>query len=204
MPGPGSTIIIGISGASGALVAQRVIRLATAANVHVHLAVTTFGRRLLHDELGMTRIDADALADGRGHLVTVHGSNDLGASIASGSFRHDGMIIVPASGNTVGALASGQTPQLLHRAALVTLKERRRLIVAHRESPLTTIDLENLRRLAEAGAIVAPLTPGFYFLPRTVDDIVDFMAGRLVDLLGIEHDLQRWDGAVPDGTDAEA
>lgn len=204
MLGPGSTIIIGISGASGALVAQRVIRLATAADVHVHLVATTFGRRLLHDELSMTRIDTDVLAEGRGHLVTVHGTNDLGAAIASGSFRHDGMIVVPASSNTVGALASGQTPQLLHRAALVALKERRRLVIAHRESPLTTIDLENLRRLAEAGAIIAPMTPGFYFLPRTVEDIVDFMAGRLVDLLGIEHDLQRWDGAVPDGTDADA
>jgi len=190
-------VVVGITGASGALYARRVIELLTAADVQVHLSVTTLGRRLLFDELDMTKVDGDALSGGRGAFVTIYNDNDLGATIASGSFLCRGMIVVPASGNTVGAIAAGVTNTLVQRAAAVTLKERRRLIIAHRETPLSHIDLLNMQRLDAAGAIIAPLNPGFYLRPRTIDDLVDFMAGKLLDLLEVPHDLAtRWEEHV--------
>ncbi|XYI01419.1 UbiX family flavin prenyltransferase [Sorangium sp. So ce1128] len=189
-------IVVGITGASGAVYAARVIELLTLAGVHVHLTLSGLGRRLLHDELGMTGVDVGALSGGRGHLMTLYSSQDMGARIASGSFVHQGMVIVPCSSNTLGALASGVTTTLAQRAASVTLKERRRLIIAHRESPLSLIDLANMQRLTEAGAIITPLSPGFYMLPKTIEDLVDFMAGRILDLLGVPHTLNtRWLGA---------
>ncbi|MHC4946731.1 MAG: UbiX family flavin prenyltransferase [Planctomycetota bacterium] len=191
---PPNRIVVGISGASGAAYAVRTMELAAEADVEIHLAVSTLGRRLLFDELGLKRLDPDALTNGRGALVTVHNDNDHGAAIASGSFLHRGMVVVPCSSNTLAAVATGITDNLLQRAAAVTLKERRRLIIAHRESPLGHIDILNMKRLSDAGAIVAPLAPGFYLLPRTVGDLVDFMAGKLLDLLAIPHDLDtRWE-----------
>jgi len=188
-------IVVGITGASGAVYARRVIELLTEQEVEVHLAVSALGRRLLHDELGMEGVDADSVSGGRGSHVVLYREKDVGAAIASGSFVHDGMIIVPCSSNTLGAIAAGITLNLVHRAAAVCLKERRRLILCHREMPLSPIDVENISRLTQAGAIIAPLCPGFYLLPKTVDDLVDFVAGRLVDLLGVRHDLNvRWQG----------
>ncbi|MCI0366498.1 MAG: UbiX family flavin prenyltransferase [Phycisphaerales bacterium] len=192
---PSAPIIIGITGASGALYSLRVIELLTAADVEVHLAVSTLGRRLLFEELDIKRLDPDILTNGngRGHLLTIHSDNDLGAPIASGSFLHQGMIIVPCSANTLGRIAAGITDNLVQRAAAVTLKERRKLILAYRESPLSHIDILNMQRLSEAGAIIAPLAPGFYLHPKSIDDLVDFMAGRLLDLVGVPHDLNtRW------------
>lgn len=189
-----SPVVIGITGASGALYARRVIQLLAAADVEIHLTVSALGRRLLFDELGMKRIDADALTSGRGGLLTVHGDNDVGAAIASGSFLHQGMVIVPCSSNTLGKVASGITDNLVQRAAAVTLKERRRLVLAYRETPMSHIDILNMQRLSEAGAILAPLNPGFYLLPKTIEDLVDFMAGRLLDLIGVPHELNtRWE-----------
>ncbi len=188
-----SRIVVGITGASGAVYARRVIELLAAAGVEVHLTVSTLGRRLLFDELGLKRIDPETLSGGRAHLVTVYNDNDVGAAIASGSFLHDGMLVVPCSGNTLGAIASGIADNLLKRAAAVTLKERRRLVLAYRESPAGHVDLCNMQRLSEAGAVIAPLAPGFYMNPRSIEDLVDFMAGRLLDLVGVEHDLAvRW------------
>lgn len=186
--------VVGVTGASGAIYARRVMELLADAGAEIHLTVSALGRRLLHDELGLRRVDPDALTGGRGDLVTVYNDNDVGAAIASGSFLHDGMVIVPCSGNTLGAIASGIADNLVKRAAAVTLKERRRLILGYRESPASHIDICNMKRLSDAGAIVAPLSPGFYLVPKTIDDLVDFMAGRLVDLLGVEHELStRWD-----------
>jgi 4-hydroxy-3-polyprenylbenzoate decarboxylase len=185
-------LVIAITGASGAAYARRVMELAAEADTELHLAVSTLGRRLLFDELDMKRIDADALTGGRGNLVTIHSDNDLGAAIASGSFVHDGMIIVPCSSNTLGCIASGITNNLVQRAASVTLKERRKLILAYRESPISHIDLLNMERLSAAGAVIAPLSPGFYLQPESIDDLVDFMAGRLLDLVGVPHSLSRW------------
>ena len=192
-------IIIGITGASGAAYAQRVMQLLAEVDVRIHLTVSTYGKRLLFDELGLKRPDPDALTSGRGELVTVYNDNDVGAAIASGSFLHDGMIVVPCSSNTLGAIAAGIGDNLLKRAAAVTLKERRRLILAVRESPASHIDICNMKRLSEAGAIIAPLSPGFYLLPKTVDDLVDFMAGKLLDLVNVPHDLDtRWEQRLAD------
>jgi 4-hydroxy-3-polyprenylbenzoate decarboxylase len=104
------------------------------------------------------------------------------------------MLIVPCSSNTMGAIAAGITDNVLQRAAAVTMKERRPLVIAHRESPLNHIDIANMERLTRAGAIIAPLSPGFYLLPSTINELVDFMAGKLLDLVGVEHGLDtRWD-----------
>lgn len=184
-------IVIGITGASGAVYARRVMEALTEAGVEVHLTVSTLGRRLLFDELGLKRLDPDALTGGRGSQVTIYNDADVGAAIASGTFLHDGMAVIPCSGNTLGAIASGIADNLVKRAAAVALKERRRLILAYRESPASHIDLCNMKLLSEAGAIIAPLAPGFYLLPETVDDLVDFMAARLLDLLRVEHHLSR-------------
>ncbi len=182
-------IIIGITGASGAAYARRVMQSLAEADVQIHLTVSTYGKRLLFEDLGLKRLDPDALPSGRGELVTVYNDNDVGAAIASGSFLHDGMIIVPCSSNTLGAIAAGIGDNLLKRAAAVTLKERRRLILAVRESPASHIDICNMKRLSEAGAIIAPLSPGFYLRPQTVDDLVDFMAGQLLDLVNVRPAL---------------
>ncbi len=187
-------IVIGITGASGAVYARRMMELLAEADVEMHLTVSALGRRLLFDELGMKRVDPDQLTGGRGRLVTVYNDNDVGAVIASGSFLHDGMVIVPCSSNTLGSIAAGLTDNLVKRAAAVTLKERRRLILAYRESPASHIDICNMQRLSEAGAIIAPLSPGFYLQPKSMDDLVDFMAARILDLLRVPHDLDmRWE-----------
>ncbi len=196
-------IVVGISGASGALYAQRLVRALVELGHEVHLTATGPGQRLLHDELGMEGLDAAALAgvepdadlDSLG--VHVHPWRDVGAPIASGSFLHDGMVVVPCSGNTLAAIATGLGDNLLTRAAAVCLKERRPLVIVHRESPLTLIDIDNMRRVTEAGAIVAPANPGLYLLPTTIGEIVDFVVAKTLDLLKIEHAVgARWDGGI--------
>lgn len=187
-------IVTAITGASGALYAQRFIHGLVAAGVNVHLVVSPLGRRLLHDELGMETVDLPALAGTTQHTVTLYPYNDVGSKLASGSFLHDGMVIIPCSSNTLGEVAHGLGGNLISRAAAVTLKERRKLIVAHREMPLSAIDVTNYKILTDAGAIVAPTNPGFYLNPTTVGEVVDFVAGKLLDLLGVRHALDtRWD-----------
>ncbi|MFG0251344.1 MAG: UbiX family flavin prenyltransferase [Phycisphaerales bacterium JB038] len=213
-------IIVGITGASGALYARRVLQLLYMAGVEIHLVVSTPGKRLLADELGITDRDPLTLlglpgatkpernGEGTGRIVlhdeemhpgnpdrlVVHDNRDIGASIASGSFEHDGMIIVPCSSNTLGTIAAGIGQNLLTRAAAVALKERRPLVLCHRETPTSLIDARNIVTVIEAGAIVAPANPGLYLKPTRVEQIVDFLAGRWLDLLGVEHDLPvRWD-----------
>lgn len=213
---PAFPIVVGITGASGAAYAVRLIQLLAFAGVETHVAISALGRRLLHDELGLKRVDAEALlavstsvdradsparqderrnaAAGR---IILHADNDVGASIASGSMLTAGMIIVPCSSNTLAKIAHGITDNLVQRAAAVTLKERRRLVLAYRESPMSHIDILNMERLSAAGAVIAPLAPGFYLLPRTLDDLIDFMAGKLLDLVGVPHDLNtRWRSAA--------
>lgn len=185
--------IVGITGASGAAYARRVIQAITAAECRVELVASPNGRRLLHDELDLKRIDADALSDGRSHLVTVHADNDVGGALGSGSFVHDGMVIVPCSANTLARVSVGVTDNQLQRAATVALKERRPLILAHRETPLSLVDIEAMRAVTLAGAIVVPLAPGFYLRPSSIDDLVDFMTARILDLLKVPHSLsKRW------------
>jgi 4-hydroxy-3-polyprenylbenzoate decarboxylase len=187
-------IVVAITGASGAMYAQRLIQGLVAAGVNVHLVVSPLGRRLLHDELGLETVDLTALAGSQSHSVTLYNYNDVGAKLASGSFLHQGMVIVPCSSNTLGAIAHGLGDNLIARAAAVTLKERRRLILVHREMPLSPIDINNYKILSDAGVILAPANPGLYLNPTTVGEMIDFVAGKLMDLLGVSHALEtRWD-----------
>jgi 4-hydroxy-3-polyprenylbenzoate decarboxylase len=187
-------LVTAITGASGALYAQRFIQGAVAAGVNVHLVVSPLGRRLLHDELGMEAIDLAMLAGTPDHSITLYNYNDVGAKIASGSFLHDGMIIVPASSNTLCEVAHGLGGNLISRAACVALKERRKLVIAHREMPLSPMDITAYKLLTDAGAIIAPTNPGFYLNPTTVAEVVDFVAGKLLDLVGVKHNFDtRWD-----------
>jgi 4-hydroxy-3-polyprenylbenzoate decarboxylase len=187
-------IVTAITGASGAIYSLRFIQGLVAAGVRVHLIISPAGRRLLHDELGLESPDLESLAGTRDHEITLHNFNDIGATIASGSFLHDGMVIVPCSSNTLGQVAHGIGSSLISRAAAVTLKERRKLVIAHREMPLSAIDINNYKILSDAGAIVAPCNPGFYLNPAGVTDIADFVAAKLLDLVGVTHSLsKRWD-----------
>lgn len=187
-------IVVGVTGASGSPYLLRLLRIFSEADVEIHLVVSTLGKRILVEESNITTITAQSLGipDDVQNLV-VYNNKDLGATIASGTFLHDGMIVLPCSSNTIGAIASGVTNNLVQRAAAVTLKEKRRLVLAHRESPISLIDLRNMCTVTEAGGIIAPLSPGFYMMPETVGDIVDFVAGKLADLVGVPHELPiRW------------
>src|SRR5437773_72408 len=187
-------IVTAISGASGALYAQRFIQGLVAAGVNVHLVVSPWGRRLLRDELGMETVDVDALAGIKDHTITLHNYNDVGSKLASGSFLHDGMVIVPCSSNTLAEVAHGIGDNLIARAAAVTLKERRKLILVHREMPLSPIDVNNYKIVSDAGVIVCPANPGFYLNPTTVGEVIDFVAGKLLDLVGVPHSMEtRWE-----------
>ncbi|HMO26069.1 MAG TPA: UbiX family flavin prenyltransferase [Tepidisphaeraceae bacterium] len=191
-------IVTAITGASGALYAQRFIHGLVRAGVHVHLVISPLGRRLLADEMGMTRIDLDVLAGTSDHRITLYNYSDVGAKVASGSFLHDGMVIVPCSSNTLCEVAHGLGDNLINRAAAVTLKERRRLVIAHREMPLSPMDVTAYKLLTDAGAIVSPCNPGLYLNPTTVGEIVDFVSGKLLDLVGVKHTMDtRWDPNAP-------
>lgn len=187
-------IVVAITGASGALYSQRLIQGLVAGGVGVHLVVSPLGRRLLHDELGMETIDLVALAGTNEHTITLYNYNDVGAKLASGSFMHNGMVVVPCSSNTLAAVAHGLGDNLISRAAAVTVKERRKLILCHREMPLSPIDVNNYKALSDAGVILCPANPGFYLNPTSVGEIVDFVAGKLLDLIGVPHQFDtRWD-----------
>lgn len=165
------------------------------------MVVTDYGRRLLSDEAGVRELTPEALRAGGaapGRLV-IHPNRDVGAVIASGSFLHDGMAVLPCSSASLGAIATGSGSNLMCRAAAVCLKERRRLIVCHREMPLSLIDIRNMETLCLAGATICSPNPGFYLGPKGVPDLVDFVVGKVLDHLGVEHSLgTRWDGRTPD------
>lgn len=186
-------IVVAITGASGAAYARRLVECLCHADVQVHCVISPNGRRLFQDELGETRLEADFFSANNPHRVTIHPYRDVGAPIASGSFKTQGMIVCPCSTNTLGAIAAGIGDNLISRAAAVTLKELRRLILVVREMPLNLIDLENAQRVARAGGIICPASPGFYMMPHTIDDLVDFVVGKLLDLLEVQHHLNtRW------------
>jgi flavin prenyltransferase len=195
-------IVLGISGASGACYALRLLHILLERGCEVHLVVSDYGRRLLFDEAKIkelslrelcpvlaSRKDAKAIAQ----RLFIHPHKDVGAVIASGSFLHDGMVVLPCSSASLGQLATGSGSNLLCRAAMVTLKERRPLIVCHREMPLSLVDIRNMETLALAGATICSPNPGFYLLPTTIDEVVDFVVGKVLDLLKMEHELKvRW------------
>lgn len=187
-------IVTAITGASGALYAQRFIQGLVSAGVNTHLVISPLGRRLLYDELGMEHVDLAALAGTTEHTITLYNYNDVGSKLASGSFLHDGMVIVPCSSNTLAEVAHGLGGNLISRAAAVTLKERRRLIIVHREMPLSPMDVNNYKSLSDAGVVLCPANPGFYLNPTTIGEVVDFVAGKLLDLVGVKHSFDtRWD-----------
>ena len=183
-------IVIGISGASGAVYGVRLIeRLAAIEGVETHLVVTRPGEKTLHQETGR------GLQDLRPLVTELHAVERIGATVASGSFLFDAMGIVPCSVNTMSAIACGLASNLLTRAADVALKERRRLVLAVRETPLHLGHLRNMTALAEMGAVISPPMPAFYTHPKSIDDIVDQQVGRLLDLLGVgDGHLERWAG----------
>ena len=195
-------IVLAITGASGALYGMRTLSALLQHGQHVDLIVTEFGRRLLADELGpQARVERlqtyleDTWGEGvrRGGFV-LHSNKDLGARIASGSRGADAMVIVPCSMKTMAAVAHGLSRSLVERAADVMLKERRPLIIVPRETPMSLPQLRNMVACAEAGAIVLPAMPGFYQRPQTIADLADFMAGRVLSLLHIDHQLYpAWD-----------
>ena len=194
--------VVGISGASGAWYAQRLLEILLRQGHEVHLVVSDYGRRLLFDESKIKNLTLAELVPTLGNQpdseaisrrLFIHPNKDVGATIASGSFIHDGMVVVPCSSASLGAMATGSGSNLLTRAAMVTLKERRPLIICHREMPLSLIDIRNMETLALAGAILCSPNPGFYLLPKAIGDIVDFTVGKILDLLKVEHDLKiRW------------
>jgi 4-hydroxy-3-polyprenylbenzoate decarboxylase len=193
--------VLGISGASGAVYALRLLEQLLLLGCEVHLVVSDYGKRLLFDEAGISSFDfahlCPTVADARAaERLVIHPNKDVGAVIASGSFLHDGMVVLPCSSTSLGAIATGSGSNLLTRAAMVTLKERRPLIICHRETPLSHIDIINYTNLSLAGAIICPTNPGFYLHPQKVDDLVDFMVGKVMDLLRVEHALKtRWEEA---------
>jgi polyprenyl P-hydroxybenzoate/phenylacrylic acid decarboxylase-like protein len=194
-------IVTAITGASGALYAQRFLQGLAAAGVETHLIISPHGRRLLSDELGLKGTGEQALVDLLGredHNITLHNYNDVGDVLASGSFLHEGMVIVPCSSHTLAEVAAGMGGNLISRAAAVTLKERRRLVLVHREMPLSPIDVNNYKTLSDAGVILASANPGFYLNPQSVTEVVDFVAGKLLDLIGVPHEIGgRWNPQDP-------
>jgi flavin prenyltransferase len=199
------SIAVAITGASGAIYATRTLAALLSNGVHVELVVSDFGRRLLHDELGegatLDRLTA-YLAGKYGEpvsagVLTVHNNRDLGATIASGSHGCSGMVIVPCSMKTLAGVAHGLSRNLIERAADVMLKERRTLVIVPRETPMSLPQLKNMVLCAEAGAMILPAMPAFYQLPASLDDLADFMAGKILSALGFDHDLYpSWTGQV--------
>jgi len=197
----GKRLIVGITGASGAPYARRLVACLLEGGTQVHLIVTPPGQRLLHEELGIATLSCRALIGRDDDRLIIQPYRDIGATIASGSFLTDGMVVCPCSGHRLASMATGLGDNLLDRAAAVTLKEQRRLVLVAREMPMSRIDLLNALRLTEAGAIICPASPGFYMLPETIDDLVDFVVGKLLDLFAIDHRLNtRWSKQLASGS----
>ncbi len=191
-------IVVAMTGASGQSYGVRLVQALLDLNQNVALTVSDAARLVMKEELGMdiplvgnpVEVIIGKFASRYVHYLD---ADDVGAGIASGSFRTQGMVICPCSTGTLGSIAAGVSRNLVERAAEVTLKERRKLVMVVRETPLSTIQLENMHRLSMAGAVIMPASPGFYHNPESVDDMVDFMIARILDQLGIHHSIgKRW------------
>ena len=190
-------LIVGITGATGAIYGVRLLERLRAAGVETHLVISRWGARTLMHETPYSREQVEALAH------TAYAPGDMGAAISSGSFITAGMIIAPCSAKTLGAIAHGYGDGLVHRAADVVLKERRKLLLAVREAPLSEIHLENMLKLSRMGAVILPPMPAFYTHPRSLADIVEHTVERMLDQFGIEvPGAQRWAGEM--GVDASS
>jgi 4-hydroxy-3-polyprenylbenzoate decarboxylase len=202
---PRPAVAIAITGASGAIYAARTLAALLARGVHVEVVISDYGRRLLRDELGEeAAVDrlmpylAGRYGDGvTAGTIALHSNRDLGAPLASGSHQCAAMAIVPCSMKTLAGVAHGLSRNLVERAADVMLKERRRLVIVPRETPMSLPQLRNMVLCAEAGAMILPAMPAFYQQPKTLDDIADFMAGKILSALGFDHQLYpAWTGRV--------
>ena len=200
---PADSVAIAITGASGAVYATRTVAALLERGLHVELVVSDYGRRLLHDELG----EAASVNRLREYLVDTYGdvasrgtftllsNKDLGASIASGSHDCQAMVIVPCSMKTLAGVALGLSRSLIERAADVMLKEHRPLVLVPRETPMSLPQLRNMVLCAEAGAMILPAMPAFYQKPKTLEDLADFMAGKILSALGFDQTLYpKWEG----------
>lgn len=203
MSGEQASFTVAVTGASGAIYAVRTLRALLAAGHHVHLVLSKYGRYVMHEELGwaadretivefLVRVGGQEVGNG---TLTEHGVNDLTQTISSGSAPVQGMVVVPCSAKTLSAIAHGTSSNLIERSADVALKERRPLVLVVRETPMNLIQLRNMVTAAEAGAIILPAMPAFYQKPKTFEDLGDFIAGRALSLLGLEHRLfEPWTG----------
>jgi 4-hydroxy-3-polyprenylbenzoate decarboxylase len=193
-------IVVAITGASGAAYAIRLLETLLAAGREVFLSISPSGKIVLKKELNfdvnLDRFEPFSLGLAGGQVAAkLHYAHyqDLMSSIASGSFLTAGMVVCPCSGSSLSAIAHSHGSNLIHRGAEVHLKERRKLILVPRETPLSLPQIDNMRKATEAGAVVLPASPGFYHGPKTIDDLVNFVVARICDQLGVEHDLmKRW------------
>jgi len=189
-------IIVAITGATGVIYGVRILQRLREAGAETHLVISRWGARTLLHETPFSREQVESLA------TVTYAPADMGAAISSGSFRTDGMVIAPCSAKTLAAVAHGFGENLVHRAADVVLKERRRLVLVVREAPLSDIHLENMLKLSRMGAVVLPPMPAFYNHPRTVDDVVDHTVSRVLDQFGLETSgAERWTGEMGVGID---
>jgi len=181
--------VVGVSGASGVIYGIRLLEVLKKEKIESHLIMTPAAKITISAETNYSALSVEKLAS------KVYRYNDIAAVISSGSFKTDGMILIPCSMHTLGALASGVSDNLLLRAAEVTMKEHRPLVLVPRETPLSLIHIENMARLARAGVIILPAMPGFYGHPKSVSDMVNHLVGKVLDIMGVEHNLfKRWGG----------
>ena len=186
-------LVVGVTGATGSAYAIRLLEMARAVDdVETHLVVSASGVLNVHHELGLSRQQVHALAD---HVYNIR---DVGATLASGAFSTTGMIVVPCSMRTLAAVAMGLSDNLITRAADVTLKERRRLVMVVRETPFNLAHLRNMTSVTEMGGIVFPPLPAFYHLPKTIDELIDHSVARMLELVGIDVPGPRWAGMKPE------
>lgn len=182
-------IIVGVSGASGAIYAYRLIQVLADSGIEVHFVASKAGLEVLEYECGLTMVQLTQI------VHKVYDVNRIDSAIASGSFPCESMVIVPCSMKTLGSLANGIAGNLLTRAADVTLKEGRKLVLVTRETPVHAIHLENMLKLSHAGARIVPACPGFYHRPQTIEELVDMLVGKICDTLNVDNDLfERWTG----------
>jgi len=182
-------LIVAITGASGVVYGKRLLEVLKEKRVETHLIVSKAAEKVIEHELEMTKKDMERLAS---HVYSV---DDLSAPLMSGSFQTDGMIIIPCTMKTLAGIASGYSDNLILRAADVALKERRKLIVVPRETPLSVVHLRSMLEVAKLGIFVVPAMPAYYHKPKRIDDLVDFVVGKVLDCLGLEHKLfKRWAG----------
>jgi flavin prenyltransferase len=187
-------IVVGITGATGAIFGVRLLQALRAADVETHLVLSKWGMQTVEHETGITAPELNALAS------VVHGSGNMAATISSGSFRTEGMVVAPCTMKTLGAIAQGYGDNLVQRAADVVLKERRKLVLVARETPLSEIHLENMLKLSRMGVTILPPMPAFYNKPQSIDDIVDHIVARVLDQFDIDADFaKRWDGQMDRG-----